>query len=368
MADAMVGTMLANRYKIGRKIGQGETGSVYAALDPQERRKVAIKVLHPQLCTAPEQVLRFEREAAATAEIDHPNVVRSWGMIREGPRCFMVMEILDGKLLSSEIKKRRKLTLERSLNLAHWIAQGLEQAHKRGVIHRDLNPNNVMLLKGGGLKVMDFGLARLTGSNEDITAVGVRLGSARYMAPEYIQDTHVDHLSDLYALGIVLHEMLTGAPPFIGPSLKVMDDHVRTPPQPPSATAPGIPPFVDELVLSLLAKNPEDRPLSAAILAEELNRVIDLVTGDDRWSTAESTGDFERPSSVPQGLGATGSFPVPTRADREAERAAEAAAAKEPIATRSRGLQIMVIVTAVVASVLTSALAGALLFSYLNPR
>ena len=275
VADAMIGTTLDGRWAIRRRVGEGKTGVVYAAQDGAQR--VAVKLLHTTLCAVDEQVKRYAREFAITSRVRHPNVVEmyAFGRTPEG-RHFLVMEFLEGRQLSTMLADGQRFGADRASAFGIAVAEALAAAHAHGVVHRDLNAENVMWCKQRGaperIKVLDFGLARLLEGDgeEDLTAAGVRVGSPGCMAPEYIRGKQLDARSDLYALGALLYHMVTGAPPFVGSSLTVLESHVSKPPTPPSSRAPGVPPWCDTLVLQLLEKDPARRPADATAVAVAL--------------------------------------------------------------------------------------------------
>lgn len=309
--DPLVGGTLASTYRVLRLLGVGRTGRVYAALDSRRRRKVAIKVLHPALAEVDEHLARFQREFEAAACIEHPNTVQMLGLEKDGEHSFIVMELLEGRRLDELLETRRKLSVRRTVRIAIQVADALAAAHAHGVVHRDLNPANVMLLKprrpgdGERVKVLDFGLARWTGAeHETLTGFGERLGREHYMSPEYVRHAELDARSDLYALGCLLYAMLTGRPPFIGPSMKVLDGHATLPVTTPAAEVPNLPDWLENLVMSLLAKSPEDRPQSAQEVSEVLNRHFARLdpADDDETSQATSGERLSTPSLLATGL------------------------------------------------------------------
>lgn len=299
-SDNLRGETLGDRYRISRRISAGQTGTTYRGLDHSQRRQVAIKALHPTLCQVPEQVKRFQREFEATRNLDHPNVVQTHELLTHRGRWFIVMELLEGRMLAERLQQRTPPDLVEALEITRDVARGLSAAHGRKVIHRDLNPGNIMLLRDGRTKVLGFGVSRLSEAvSDEITAVGVRLGNTQYMAPEYIQSQEIDSRADLYALGCLLHLLLTGDTPFIGPSLKVMDSHVSQPASPPSVKAAGIPPFVDELTLELLSKRPEDRPDGAEAVAQRIDAMILEVRSSDHWGPISSGANRDAHKTAP---------------------------------------------------------------------
>jgi len=276
--EPRTGLTIADRYRLGRLLGVGSMGHVFRAADLQTNDPVAVKVLLPQLCTVRSQVRRFAREFELTAQVAHPNVVQvhCFGEETTGELAgthYLVMELLAGRGLD-EALKNGPLSPHRAVAIGAQVARALAAAHAHGVVHRDLKPQNIIVLRRAGqdrIKVMDFGLARLEGDqNDDLTDIGVRLGTAEYMAPEYVEAAELTASSDLYSLGILLYELLTGTPPFVGSSLKIMQDHVDRVPTPPSKRASGLPGWLEQLVVRLLAKGPDDRPESARIVADLL--------------------------------------------------------------------------------------------------
>lgn len=319
-SDPLIGTTLANRYKVSRFVDEGRMGRIYVASDSQEKRRIALKILHPLLCSVESQVRRFEREFEVTSQIDHPNCVQMYEFGESEGHRFLVMEFLDGKGLDVTIGKGKKKKPREAAQIALQVASALAAAHDKGVIHRDLNPSNIMLCKVGRqrdvVKVLDFGLARLQGSSEELTGVGERLGTAHYMAPEYIQDTGLDSRSDLYGLGCVLFEMLTGRTPFVGPTLRVLESQVKQEAPAPSSLSPGTPGWLDRLVLELLEKSPDARPDDAQAVVEVLSKGMPELEADldrERAEKADKSPSKERQQPVvPSGMGrATGGFEVP---------------------------------------------------------
>jgi serine/threonine protein kinase len=285
--DSITGTVIAERYKVTGFLRPGRMGDLYVARRVGDNQKFAVKVLDPGLFTNPEAVRRFEREARIAQAIAHPFTLRvldhgrsDSGRPGGGP--YLVLEYVEGELLSDLIEEG-PLEPKRAVAIAGRIALALEAAHQKGVVHRDLSPTNVLLAQVAGkefVKVSDFGLAMITESEEEqsdgkeatLTAVGVRIGTPTYMAPEYIEEYELDHRADIYGLGIMLYEMLTGAPPFTGRPYKVMEAHVHEPVPKPSSKRPDIPPWLDDLVFRLTAKRPDQRLQSAAEVAEAIER------------------------------------------------------------------------------------------------
>lgn len=289
--------MIAGRYQLGKAIGEGRTGKVFRAHDLSRPDRVAVKLLHKPLCSVPDSVRRFAREFEATSRIDHPNVVRSlaFGQQLDGPLSgthYLVMELVEGKRLGDVLRGDRALDAPRAVRIALDVARALEAAHAHGVVHRDIEPNNVILQRVKGreiAKVLDFGLARLASADESLTDFGVRLGTPEYMSPEYVETGELEPRSDVYGLGILLYAMLTGRPPFGGRMLTVMQEHVTATPPSPSARVPGLQGWLEELVVQMLLKAPEQRPSAAqvvAILETHLAEVDAEASGERRAHAA----------------------------------------------------------------------------------
>lgn len=271
------GALLAGRYRLGRELGRGRTGSVFQARDATTGDRLALKLLHTRVAGVDEEVRRFAREFEATRRIEHENVVRAhaYGQEPDGTH-WIAMELLDGRRLADQLANG-PLDADHAVRIAMEVARALAAAHAHGVVHRDVEPSNVMLARVKGrdvAKVLDFGVARfqLAGGDEAVTGIGVRLGTAEYMSPEYVETGVVDARCDLYALGVLLYAMLTGSAPFVGPALKVMQEHVTATPAAPSSRCPGLPIWLDELVVQLLEKDPAARPQTAHEVAELLER------------------------------------------------------------------------------------------------
>jgi serine/threonine-protein kinase len=280
-ADALIGRTVIGQYVIRSRIGDGGMGAVYRAEQTTVGRDAAIKVLHPQLSASRDVAERFQQEARAASQLNHPNVVTiyNYGAMEDGT-LFLAMEFLDGTNLKDLVTKSGPLAPERAVKIAKQIAESLDEAHRRGIVHRDLKPHNVMLVERGQqtdfVKVLDFGLAKVQGV--DMTADGLLCGTPRYMSPEQLSGAKVDGRSDLYSLGIVLFEMLAARTPFEADSvLGFVNQHLKDPPPSLSQVVKRkkFPRALEELVARLLAKSPGERPKSAADLARELDKVLD---------------------------------------------------------------------------------------------
>jgi eukaryotic-like serine/threonine-protein kinase len=264
--------ILGDRYEIRSLLGTGGMASVYLGYDRVLDRPVAVKVLSRQFANDATFVERFRREAQAAAALNHPNVVSVFDTGSDGDIHYIVMEYVQGRTLSDIIRDEGPLLPERAAEIAEGMAAALSFAHRAGLVHRDVKPANVMITPSGDVKVMDFGIARAQ-TGDSLTRTESVLGTATYFSPEQAKGEAVDARSDIYALGVVLNEMLTGRPPFTGDTaVTVAMKHVRDEPAPPSRANPDVPPPLDAIVLKCLAKNPENRYQTAQELAADLSR------------------------------------------------------------------------------------------------
>jgi serine/threonine-protein kinase len=263
-----VGATVGN-YQVLQKIGSGAMGNVFLAHHPVIGKRVALKVIHPELASNEEMIARFFNEARAVTQIGHENIVdvQDFGQTPDGDS-FIVMELLEGISLGDKLKQEGVLSIPRSVHITIQLADGLAAAHARGIIHRDLKPDNIFLIPRGGdpdfVKILDFGLAKLTGPSQAMqhqTKTGSLLGTPHYMAPEQAENVKkVDHRADVYSLGCIVFQMLTGRVPFPGEGFgEVLVRHVREPPPLPSRLNPQVPPALEKIVLHALAKKPEFR-------------------------------------------------------------------------------------------------------------
>jgi len=280
LPDALIGRTIAGRYVITERLGAGGMGTVYKARHEVVGRDVAIKFLAPDLAGDKTNRERFLREAKAANRIDHEHIIdiTDYGETPDG-LAYLVMEYLDGMPLSGAIVNG-PVASWRAVHIAQQIASALARAHELDVIHRDIKPDNVFLLRRNGesdfVKLLDFGLAKMRGEMR-LTASGAVFGTPEYMAPEQARGKPLTGKADLYALGCVMHEMLTGHPPFEGATPDLILRHIREVPPPPSSLVEGIPPDLDALVAKLLEKEPSHRHSDAHHLHEELRRVAALL-------------------------------------------------------------------------------------------
>ena len=266
--------MLGERYNVDRSVGRGGMAQVYEGTDTVLGRTVAIKVLAPQYARDEAFVARFRREAQAVARLNHPGVVSVYDTGSDDGVHYIVMEYVPGRTLAQVLEQEGRLQPERAAEIARSVAQALAFAHSAGIIHRDVKPGNIMLGSSGGVKVMDFGIARAL-SSQTLTQTATVLGTASYLSPEQAQGEALDARSDIYSLGVVLYEMLTGRPPFSGDTpVAVAYKHVREDPVLPSTLAPEVTPDLEAIVMKAMAKNAANRYATSQEMAEDLDRYL----------------------------------------------------------------------------------------------
>ena len=260
------------RYEVVAELGRGAMGVVYKATDPVIGRTVAIKTINLTVDAdeRAEYEARFNQEAKAAGSLNHPAIVTIYDLGRTDDLAYMAMEFIDGRELKDLLGPGQPLPTGRAISIAAQVAEGLGYAHQRGVVHRDIKPANIMILGDGAAKITDFGIARIQVSDVK-TRTGVLLGSPKYMAPEQILGQDVDHRADIFSLGIVLYEMLTGKSPFAGNSLEsLMYQTTNIAPPPPTSIDPALPEMLDLIVARALAKRPAERYQDARELAADL--------------------------------------------------------------------------------------------------
>jgi serine/threonine-protein kinase len=269
---------LVGDYRIVRKIGHGGMGSVYEGIHPVIEKRVAIKVLRPELSKNEEAVARFTQEARAVNRIRHPSIVDvfGYGTTADG-RCYLVMELLDGESLGRRIECDPPSVAE-ACDILIAITYALDAAHATGIVHRDLKPDNVFLVDGKHVKLLDFGIAKLTANEQpqmtaEYTQPGQAMGTPRYIAPEQARGDAIDARTDIYSLGVMAFELLCGRLPFVGDNaMELVAKHITLPPPTPSDISQTLPPIADTLLLQMLDKNPINRP-PLSVVREQLDEI-----------------------------------------------------------------------------------------------
>jgi beta-lactam-binding protein with PASTA domain/predicted Ser/Thr protein kinase len=290
--------VLGERYEIGGVLGRGGMAEVHRGRDLRLGREVAVKVLRSDLARDPSFQVRFRREAQASASLNHPAIVAVYDTGEDrtasGATPYIVMEYVEGETLRDVLRREGRLDPQRAMSLAADICGALDFSHRNGIVHRDVKPGNVMITPQGAVKVMDFGIARaVSDSAATMTSTAAVIGTAQYLSPEQARGESVDARSDVYSLGCLLYELVTGAPPFTGDSpVSVAYQHVREDPRLPSSINPAIPPELDAILLKAMSKNPANRYQSAADMRNDLLRAVagqrveaTPVMGDDEKTT-----------------------------------------------------------------------------------
>ncbi|TFV92588.1 Stk1 family PASTA domain-containing Ser/Thr kinase [Blastococcus sp. CT_GayMR20] len=342
--------VLGERYEIGGVLGRGGMAEVHRGRDLRLGREVAVKVLRHDLARDPSFQVRFRREAQASASLNHPAIVAVYDTGEDrtttGATPYIVMEYVEGETLRDVLRREGHLTPERAMALSADICGALDFSHRNGIVHRDVKPGNVMITPQGTVKVMDFGIARaVSDSAATMTSTAAVIGTAQYLSPEQARGEGVDARSDVYSMGCMLFELVTGAPPFTGDSpVAVAYQHVREDPRLPSSINPAIPPELDAIVLKAMSKNPANRYQSAAEMRNDLLRAL----AGQRVEATPVMGDAEKTTILSATPG------VPYR-DDDWDDADEA--------DRRRRRKIIAIVAVVVALLVAGAVALAIAMS-----
>lgn len=307
--DDFVGTVIEDKYRLEEKLGEGGMGIVYRATHIHMENTVAVKILHPRLASDSTVVELFRREARAAAQIRHPNavVVLDFGVTRDAGIPYLVMEFLEGEDLRHRIKRHRQLDFEEAFQILSQTCSAVSAAHARGVIHGDLKPENIWLIKTGKemepIKVLNFGIAKLKASTdlESLPKEGMILGTPSYMSPEQCRGEEVDTASDVYCLGVTLYEMLTGHVPFDGSTpVTVVLKHITETPRPMRELRPDIPEEIERVVMRSLEKRREDRQGSAVQLAQEFEAALYAAGVRQRPNNDQAGATFASHSVPPQ--------------------------------------------------------------------
>ncbi len=310
-ADALIGRVLDGRYRVGPRIARGGMATVYEATDLRLDRTVAIKVMHEGLADDDEFVQRFQREARSAARLSHPHVVAVFDTGDDQGTLFLVMEYVPGLTLRDLIRKEAPMSPAKVLAVIDPVLSALAAAHEAGILHRDVKPENVLMADDGRVKVADFGLARAINSETQHTATGgVLIGTVSYLSPELVVNGRADARADVYAVGVLIYEMLTGRKPHTAASpIQVAYKHVHEDIPAPSASTPGIPPYVDALVARATARDTDLRPADARVLLHQVRRVrnaLDHGVIDD----SELMDDLNPTTRVGGGSTPTGELPA----------------------------------------------------------
>jgi serine/threonine-protein kinase len=271
--DSLIGTLFDGRYNIVRKLGSGGMADVYLAEDQELGRRVAIKILNNRYANDDQFIERFRREAKNAAALNHPNIVSIYDRGEAADTYYIAMEYLDGRTLKELVVGRGPAPVNVAVEYARQVLSGLRFAHRHGIVHRDIKPHNVLVDREGRVKVTDFGIARA--GTSQMTEAGSIVGTAQYLSPEQARGTEVDQRSDLYSLGVVLYELLTGQTPFDGDTpVEIAMKHLSATPRPPSQIRRDVPRELDMVVMRALAKDPAQRYQNADEMEADLERVL----------------------------------------------------------------------------------------------
>ncbi len=334
--DKYIGKLLDNRYEILEVIGTGGMAVVYKARCHRLNRLVAIKILKEDTTQDEELRRRFHAESQAVAMLSHPNIVSVFDVSRSSDADYIVMELIDGLTLKQYMQQKGVLNWREALHFAIQIAKALEHAHSRGIVHRDIKPHNIMVLKDGSVKVADFGIARITSSSNTLTREA--LGSVHYISPEQAKGGRVDERTDIYSLGVVLYEMLTGRPPFDGESpVSIAIQHISERPPLPTELNPDIPKGLEQITMHAMCPDLENRYASATELLDDLDEFRKNPEVQFAFHGAESR--LRIPTARPE---AAAPAAKPVRRQQAAAKKPEPSAPRKKTATKKPAVIIVV--------------------------
>lgn len=324
----MIGQIVGN-YKIEEKLGEGGMGAVYKGVDTMLDREVAIKALRPELASQTSIVERFRTEAVTLAKLNHPNIATLYSMFRQGEELYMVLEFVRGETLDSIMQKRGALPADEAIPVFCQVLDGIDHAHELGIVHRDIKPANMMLTEKGTLKVLDFGIARLLGSAR-MTRAGNIIGTLEYMAPEQVKGLETDGRSDIYALGMMLYEVLTGQLPFQTENeFELMKAQTEETPRAPREINPAISEEVEAAIMKAIQKDPADRFQTGGEFRELLLEAGFAASGTMHGLTGTHKRLATSPSRPPVSLSDAATVETPKPAIKET-RLGEAAPPPSP--------------------------------------
>ena len=283
------GTLFAGRYEIIEELGAGGMGRVYRAFDKKIEEEVALKLIRPEIAAEKRTVERFRNEIKTARKITHKNVCRTHDLGEEGKAFFITMEYVRGEDLKSVIRRMGTLTAGKAVTIARQVAEGLGEAHRLGVVHRDLKPGNIMIDKDGNAKIMDFGIARSL-ARAGTTAEGAIIGTPEYMSPEQVDGKPADQRADIYALGVILFEMVTGRPPFEGETaFSIANKHKSEPAPDPRTLNPQISADLGRLILRCLEKERDQRYQTTDELLADLGTIEETLPSTQRAPPGHKT-------------------------------------------------------------------------------
>lgn len=291
--------LLAGRYELIEKIGEGGMAIVYKARCRLLNRYVAIKILRPEFTKDEQFIENFKRESQAAAALTHPNIVSVYDVGKEGNIHFIVMELVEGKTLSQYIEEKGRLDYKEAISITRQVASALSLAHKNQIIHRDIKPHNILITNTGVAKLADFGIAKAVSASTIIGGAGKVMGSVHYFSPEQARGAYVDERSDIYSLGIVLYEMLTGKVPFDGDNpITIALMHINEPMPSVTAEVPGVPPQLEKIILKATEKYQSNRYRTADEMIEDLDNIEFITKIMGRKAFLTDPDDTERESKT----------------------------------------------------------------------